>query len=39
MSASLVSWVDNSQDDPWSHVSPRKSGKPAGGDQGKSSGA
>lgn len=31
MSASLARWVDDSQDDPWSHVTRGKSGKPAGG--------
>lgn len=39
MSASLVRWVDNSQDDPWSHVAGGKSGKPAGDVVGKRSGA
>lgn len=36
-SASLVRWVDESQDDPWSHVTRGKSGKPAGGAGAKNS--
>lgn len=32
MSASLVRWVDNPQDDPWNHVTGGKSDKPAGGE-------
>ena len=39
MSASIASWVENSEDDPWSHVSGGRSGKQAGGHGGKSSGA
>lgn len=37
MSASLERWVNNPQDDPWSHVAGGKSGKPAGGAGGKTS--
>lgn len=39
MSASFFRWVENSQDDPWNHVTGRTVDKPAGGDRGKSSGA
>lgn len=37
MSASLERWVNDSQGDPWSHVTGGKSGKPAGAAGGKNS--